>query len=45
MAKKKTNHQLSQERRFREQESIDKHCKKVMDIWAKDFEKEKLKNK
>ena len=45
MTKKKTNHQLSLERRFREQELLNKHCKKIMDIWARDFEKDKLKNK
>ena len=39
--KKKTNHQLSQIRCFREQEAINKHCKKIMDIWARDFEQKK----
>jgi len=44
--KKKTNHQLAQARRFREQEALNKHWKKIMDIWAKDFEqKERLTSK
>lgn len=36
--KKKSNHQLAQIKRFREQEAVNKRWKKILDVWAREYE-------